>query len=367
MKLLALADLHLDIPKGPLKVFDLEDAKTAIKSIGEIEAVKNKEVDAVVLAGDIFDSVRTDSVPSELMRLLNEELKDIPHKFAIRGNHDRARFSILQNYCGYTALKPDDCIEIADGVTISGCDFTGVDEHKAYLRDAKSDILVCHFPMGPFSTYDSNIHVTDCPTGKVTIVGDTHKPDVYVGEGVWVVSPGCLFPANKTELLSGYAGNAYVLDVAKEVSFFDSSLRVSISERIPLITRSGHDLSSIESLDELVEGLRSIAMGGPFPGNLMPVAYIPARFSDVTQDGVHLIPVRESVESSGAVVSFDGFVAEGTRERSRKILQKLIGAYGEDTVDLAMTALCSDPDVSLLEEFVRVTRNSLEGCNEADM
>lgn len=347
MKILILSDLHLDTPRGELKRFDIADAEAAIESL----STYTEGIDAVIIAGDIFNAVKNDSVPFHLLSKLDEVLKDIPKKYTIRGNHDRARFSILEDMLGYTALS-ERKESIGCGLTISGCDFSDIDTHREYLNTADSDILVCHFPMAPFSTFgDSNLSVNDCPENRVVIVGDTHKPEVYAEGDKCVISPGCLFPADKTEILSGHAGSGFILEISKSGGSLDLGL-----SQICLNSRFGADLSSIVDKDELLLGLKSIELRGPFPSNLSPVAYIHRSLSDVEYPGIVLIPVSTSGGADPDLTAdFKGLEGEGVDLRIRRILGKLYGdrPNADKLTELTVELISTDDASAVLDDFIK--------------
>ena len=356
MRILILSDLHLDKPRGELKKFDIEDAEVAIQSLGEY----TEGIDAVVIAGDIFNATRVDSIPLHLLNMLGTQIKDIPQKYTIRGNHDRARFSILEDMLGYTALKPYENIDIGDGITISGCDFTDIDTHREYLSKATSDILLCHFPMSPFSTFsDLNISVNDCPEDRVVIVGDTHKPDVYAENNRCVISPGCLFPADKTEILSGHAGTGFILDICKPSGNMSLQLRP-----IWLKSRFGVDLSSIKTKDELLLGLKSIELTGRFLTNLKPVVYVDPALADLdipesTNDSIpefEFIPVSKSTDDTGNLTAdFGGLTGEDIDTRIRRILATLYkeSSDADKLVEMTVDLITTDDPTAVLESYIR--------------
>ena len=85
MKLLHLGDLHLGKSLGEFDLFD--DQKYILEEI--LEIIKSEKVDAVLIAGDVYDK----SVPSENATvLLDRFLKDLSETgvqtFMISGNHD---------------------------------------------------------------------------------------------------------------------------------------------------------------------------------------------------------------------------------------------------------------------------------------
>lgn len=85
MKFIHLGDLHLG---KTLSDFDLiDDQRYVLKQV--LEVAKKEQVDAIILAGDIYDK----SIPSEkAVALLDEFLRDVAamqlHAYVITGNHD---------------------------------------------------------------------------------------------------------------------------------------------------------------------------------------------------------------------------------------------------------------------------------------
>ena len=88
MKFLHLADLHLGKTLGD---FDLkDDQRYILQQI--LEIAETKQVDAVLIAGDVFDK----TVPSEgAVQILDEFIRELVERhlqvYMISGNHDSAQ------------------------------------------------------------------------------------------------------------------------------------------------------------------------------------------------------------------------------------------------------------------------------------
>lgn len=334
MKILCLADLHLGKPRGDLKRFGTTDVEIALASLRCL--VESELPDAVIIAGDIFNSTTISPEENHLLAIgLRKALSIVPSEkvYAIRGNHDRASYSILADTCLYTDLciQP---VEIKNGVTISGCDYINADQHREYLSEKRSDIMVCHMPMSPFASFgENNVSVTECPEDCVVVVGDTHVPSVYAKDSRCVISPGCLFPADKTEILNGVAGSCYMLEIDK----VDGELSVDIVHHC-LETRKGYDLSAIKVQDELLGGLDNIKASTSISEAFPAVVYYDESLATPDDPLFTFIPVKDSSKESVESVDVDGLGDSDVFGKIDKVLSKL---------------LASDPDSAVVSEFVK--------------
>ena len=145
MKLLHLADLH--IGKIIYEQSLLEDQKYMLKEI--IKIVEKEKVDAVLLAGDIYDrSVPPADAVDVLNDFLNMLIKILKVKvFMIAGNHDskeRLNFGskIFENDGLYIQTSYDGkikCIELSDKINIYMLPFIKPIEVKQYFENEKLD------------------------------------------------------------------------------------------------------------------------------------------------------------------------------------------------------------------------------------
>ena len=143
MKLLHLADLH--IGKIIYEQSLLEDQKYMLKEI--IKIVEKEKVDAVLLAGDIYDrSVPPADAVDVLNDFLNMLIKILKVKvFMIAGNHDskeRLNFGskIFENDGLYIQTSYDGkikCIELSDKINIYMLPFIKPIEVKQYFENEK--------------------------------------------------------------------------------------------------------------------------------------------------------------------------------------------------------------------------------------
>lgn len=270
MKILSLADLHLGRNRGELSCFGTEDCEYAIKQLSKI--YEENKIDYTIIAGDIVNGTSINDEEQHLLALLknilNEYQKD--KVFLIRGNHDRARYDTMQEMFGFIQLT-DTPINISKFHTISGCNFKDKETHLNYLKTNKADIMVCHLPMSPFSTFSVDaVPASECQPDKIVIVGDTHKPGIYSNHGGLVISVGCLFPKDKSEILSGYAGYACILELDESLEGLET---VGVLP-IPLKKRFGADLTRLNTYTDISEGVDSIRASKSLNRDLTPVLYV---------------------------------------------------------------------------------------------
>ena len=141
MKILLLADLHLNTPKGVLKRFGTADAKAAIDSLKAV--VDSEKPEACIIAGDIFNSTSHDGTEIRLIRYLKDALGSEILIYVIRGNHDRSEFSTPTNMFDWIELTETPVyLDAEKKITISGLHFCNTAKHREYLSQKRSDIMV---------------------------------------------------------------------------------------------------------------------------------------------------------------------------------------------------------------------------------
>lgn len=357
LKGLILSDLHLTVPKAELKQFNTEDAENAIQQIKHLTTVSDgikvaPVFDFFVIAGDIFDSVTIDSTAINLLCQLRDALKDIPEGYVIRGNHDRATHSILEDLFGWKALKPDEITYVRNSnITISGIDFCNDEKHREYLNAAPTDIMVLHLSMKPFGGFsDNSISAAECPKDRVVIVGDTHINDVYMKEDRCVLSPGNLFPLNKAELTSGTSGSGFILTISKD----NDELDVDVSP-FRLESRKGASLTSIESLDELLNSSELSRLREPSECKLKPVVYVRPEFAEYVPEDFIAIGRSVVTEVTGDTVALATVDDSGIVDRIRTCLGKLFEGdeCASDLTALSLDLIAVDEPSTVASDFVK--------------
>ncbi|MBK1811386.1 DNA repair exonuclease [Clostridium sp. YIM B02505] len=144
IKILHCSDLHFDTPFTELSTDIAEQRKEELQdTFGSIiELASNEKVDAILLAGDIFDNLR---VRKSTLDLLRKKLESIPkiEVFIAPGNHDpnndRSFYSMI-NWpsnvhifgAGFTRYKLKE-----KNVVVYGAGFTGNYVKRSMLRDFK--------------------------------------------------------------------------------------------------------------------------------------------------------------------------------------------------------------------------------------
>lgn len=348
IRILALSDLHLGYPRGELRQFKDEDVLFAIKQVAKL--VSESNYDCVIIAGDIFNSTEVNGEEIRLLNKLSEALKPVKPSniLCIRGNHDRDRYSIPKYTHGFVDLN--DTVVTIGGFKIAGCNYSSGERHREFLRTADADILVCHFPMSPFASFGDNpITIDECPDDKVVIVGDTHKPDVCLKANKAAVSPGCLFPANKSELLSGFAGSCYDLVVSRDES---GELGVIFTQNM-LISRFGVSLASIKTSDELLAALNTIEPTEGFPGK--KVAYVNPDLIDKLPDDYVGIATVTADEVEDTVIEVAGLEGDGVKDMSKKLLSEFFkdSPDSSECLELATDLLESADFETVINQFLR--------------
>lgn len=270
MKILSLADLHLGRNRGELSCFDTEDCEYAIKQLSKI--YEENKIDYTIIAGDIVNGTSINDEEQHLLALFKNVLNKYQKNkvFIIRGNHDRARYDTMEEMFGFIQLT-ETPVNISKFHTISGCNYRDKETHLNYLKTNTADILVCHLPMGPFSTFSADsIPASECQPDKIVIVGDTHKPGVFSSHGGLVISVGCLFPKDKSEILSGYAGYACILELNESIEGLDT---VGVLPT-PLKKRFGADLTRLSTYSDISEAIDTIRASKTLNTDLTPVLYV---------------------------------------------------------------------------------------------
>lgn len=358
MKILLISDLHLNKPRGELKRFGTIDAEIALASLKSL--AEQQLYDAAIIAGDVFNGTTVSSEELHLLKNLNEALSTIPADkiYCLEGNHDRAKFSILSDMLGYTELYPSGTyktFEIADGITVCGCDYVSSETHREFLSERRADIMVCHMPMVPFASFGDNpVSVKDCPEDCVVVVGDTHKPEVYSADNRCVISPGCLFPADKTELLSGYAGSAFTLEISKVAG----ELSIGLAQH-SLETRFGCVLSSISTSDELLGAMQRIRAYKLVSDDLKPVLYVPESVPVPDVDDFEIIKLSETSDDVATEIEVAGLDDTDLYGKIDKIMSKMLDGNtdSEKVSELTRDLIMSDDPSQVIQNFVNTFKH----------
>jgi predicted phosphodiesterase len=352
LKGLILSDLHLTVPKAELKQFGTEDAENAINQIKTMTSNPSAGFDFFVIAGDVFDSMTIDSTSINLLCKLRDALSGIPEGYVIRGNHDRATHSILEDLFGWKALRPDEVTHVRNtDITISGIDFCNDERHREYLKAAPTDIMVLHLSMKPFGGFsDDSITAQECPADRVVIVGDTHINDVYMKDDRCVLSPGNLFPLNKAELTSGTSGTGFILEIDK----INNELDVDVSP-FRLNSRKGASLTSIETPDGLVNSLELSLLREPSDCKLQPVVYVRPELVEYIPEDIVAIGRSIVTEVTGDTVAIASVDDSGIVERIQASLMKLFEGDKDasDLTALALDLIASDEPVDVATDFIK--------------
>ncbi|GFP77301.1 metallophosphoesterase family protein [Clostridium fungisolvens] len=146
VKILHCSDLHFDTPFTDLSSDIAEQRKEELQDTFSsiIELASNENVDAILLAGDIFDNLR---VRKSTLDLLRKKLEGIPNieVFIAPGNHDpnndRSFYSMI-NWPSNVHIFGAGFIRYklkGKNVVVYGAGFTGNYVKRSMLRDFKVD------------------------------------------------------------------------------------------------------------------------------------------------------------------------------------------------------------------------------------
>ncbi len=209
LKILHVADLHLDT------VFSLEDLQTAELRRNELRSAfvnlmmfaRSKEVDILLISGDLFDRVRPTKETEEVVL---REFAACPHIqiFLSPGNHDPytpespyARLSFSQNVHIFTEEKLSFFDLPEYNITVWGYAFTS--QRLPYnpfstppqLDDSRINLLVGHADVGKSASDDCPVPLSEIARSgfDYLALGHIHAASGLQREGYsYYAYPGCL-------------------------------------------------------------------------------------------------------------------------------------------------------------------------------
>lgn len=169
MKFLHTADWHLGYRQYGLQAREADFLKP-LEEIGDI-AVREK-VDAVLVAGDIFDSIHPPASAVQAAKRFGDDLrlKGIP-VLSIDGNHDLSGGK-WATVCGFTSVgQVGGAIPVGNpdpGLLVSGLDFCRTNqllERLKAMEDAKVDlkngVLMLHLELAELTAYSTALSLRD--------------------------------------------------------------------------------------------------------------------------------------------------------------------------------------------------------------
>lgn len=245
MKFLIVSDLHIEDKSRWSLSAENEDLQYVIQQLKNLPK-ETFDVDAILVCGDTTDKPKENATVIKNLRELFDSLNPLGKPvYVINGNHDAGNDNYLESihkhaeYVGGKTLTVGDC-------TLSFMDYCNdLDKVREFLKQEGSDIKVIHQSSAPFIGLEIEglpiLHVEDYPTDTICLVGDTHVPGLYDANNKFILSPGSLYPHNKTELCK--VENFLMI---LETNDSDTNLKA-----IPLKKRSGIALESSMSLESI--------------------------------------------------------------------------------------------------------------------
>ena len=235
------------------------------------------------------------------------------------------------------------------------------------LKETTADILICHASMQPFANFEREHPITpdDFPDNILAFVGDTHLTQVYenVERGQTIVSPGFLYPTDKTEFLHGQPGfTVLVLATTEE----EQKTLGGKFQLFPLVLqkRAALNLVTKEDSGPVIRDAVATWAGSLDPGirsALKPIVYVRKDQVDVYDwpEDVIRIPVNTANIVVDTDTDYEAAEASSIVERIRQVVGVLLS---DDRDQEAVTALCielmgSDKPASVLSDYVERTLN----------
>lgn len=268
MKFLHTADLHLGYRQYGFPERE-QDIYKAVRHIVD-DAIKTK-VDAVIIAGDIFDTTKPQGYVVEFMQaeVARAAAAGVP-VWGIDGNHDAVNNEWLR-VCGITSLSAGVVFDAPDQVSFYGIDATRpamfhnkIDE---LIKEGKHiDVLVIHQAIAEMSDFTTEIVAFDLVPKlqklgvRYVAMGDIHGyKEMDIG-GIRFVYPGSV----EVKAIDEDHSKSYsVVDITKD------SLKTAYVP-IPTRTISEIHLTTQADLDALLTGL-----GTPGKSPMVIVWYTP--------------------------------------------------------------------------------------------
>lgn len=223
MKILALADLHLRENKPECRA----DEEDWLKAIGDkihfiCQTAKENKVDYIVIAGDVFDSWRNNSMPF-LCHCISwfKTLNIAAPVVCIPGNHDTMGGNL--NELERSPYELFARMKVFNNASIG--DFDVYDYQFEGKQVGNHPVVIAHkglyFKEKPYPTAPDkgNVEyfVRNCLSGscKLLIAGDYHKPFVTKIDNCTIVNCGSLM--RLTAAQCDYKPAVWLCDVGEEV------------------------------------------------------------------------------------------------------------------------------------------------------
>lgn len=335
MMILVLSDEHLRETIRTMGITLTGDCQWAIKQIKAI--CSRMKPDYVIHAGDTFNQRNISPAELSLFKSLIEATGVAPEMhLTIQGNHDRGGDKAFHQSMGCKSIHGVTAI-LDNTLSVAGIDFdTDRSELTEFLKSTEADIHVCHYPCEKLNNRVESALKLSETTANLTIVGDTHTASLIEYEDRLILSPGCLFPQNKTELCSGTSVGVWAIYIDPNTAH----RRITSKNiyRMPLFSRPCIDLTDIKDpttfrrkLNELLEGcnnkLARMEDAWKPDEDIKPVVYVDAEVPGIDSDGTYIL------------VRVSGWVEDNTPSESLEINSSIF-----DAIDDCMSQLTDDKD-----------------------
>ena len=241
-----ISDAHLG---KNLREADAEFQQDSFKAFERaIDKAVERQVTAVIFAGDTTDKAHTTGAVIEVLRQGIDKLTDAGiDAYFIQGNHDR---QVKWHKRRVPILQALGCIHIdgktveVDGLKIHGMDYVaGRAVRKALESVPECDILVMHQAFHHLLRFKDDVRIEDIPkhVGNV-VVGDIHIHDIRQGlpSGGFICSPGPLHPCDQGQ--APHAGKLLIgVPMEGSVIFREDPIGTRLIHRVSITPDMGPD------------------------------------------------------------------------------------------------------------------------------
>ena len=356
-RIMHIADCHLGCRQYGMQERE-EDFYRALDRVRRIAVDRN--VDAVVIAGDIFDSPKPPAravleLSHFVSKLKNDHGIDV---LGIEGNHDSTRESYWLRVCGIWPLGISPYVNSMNGVRVAGFNYSHADDLLREI-EAFDDFK------GPWPVVALHCGVAEMNAGfapdvsaaqlapllqklgcRYVALGHIHIPCEQVHDGIMFAQPGSLEMKSLDEPKSKFVE---IVDIAQDGSV-EHAEQVGYGTR-PVIFMDVHDE---ESLEKAVSEMRG--RGGP--ESPLFVAYV----DRTVREGVSR--VVDAMKSSGVLgralpVGEKEAARAYDRKESMNLLKDAVSAFfdeGDPRHSMVLDIIATGNPRLVVERFMNVEK-----------
>lgn len=257
MKLVCMADTHITDKQHRCRKDDC--VKTQFEKLGYILEYSERNADAILIAGDVFDSPRNWILLPKVMDIFSAY--KIP-KFCVVGQHDMYMYSREHLWAtNLGILKKAGIVTVLskNGYSIEGCNFFGMnwgEENIPVAPENHTNILLVHAPIAETTIYPGGEYIDvlkfgeECDRFDLVVCGDIHRRFNVKVKGTTLVNSGPLMRRT---------ADVYNMEYEPGVWMYDTKTKETELVAIPHnVASQVIDRSSIEDVSENEERYKEL-------------------------------------------------------------------------------------------------------------